>query len=116
VRSARLGPTPGSVAAVYLTLENTGERDERLLGVRSPAESSELHETVLDGDTARMEARPEGFVIPAGGTLELVPGGKHVMLVGLPGSLAVGDTLELVLQLESAGERTLLVPVEERTW
>lgn len=113
---ARLGPTPGAVAAVYLTLENLGASDERLLAVRSAAEASELHETVHEGDTARMEARPEGFALPAGGTLALVPGGKHVMLVGLPGALAVGDGLELVLVFERAGEQLVTLTVEERTW
>jgi len=116
LRSARLGPTPGAVAALYLTLENAGPGDERLVGVRSAAEASELHETVHDGETARMEARPEGFALPAGGALELAPGGKHVMLIGLPGALAVGDALELVLVFEQAGEWTVVLPVEERTW
>jgi len=116
LRSARLGPTPGSVAAVYLTLENAGPSDQRLLAVRSAAESSELHETLHEGEIARMEARPEGFPLPAGGTLELAPGGKHVMLFGLPGALSVGDSLELVLVFEPAGEMRAVLPVEERTW
>jgi len=116
LRSARLGPTPGSVAAVYFTLANVGAEDERLLAVRAPAEACELHETILSGNEAEMQARPEGFVVPAGGELELAPGGKHVMLLGLDGPLAVGDALELTLVFEQAGEQLVVLPVEERTW
>ena len=60
----------------------------------------ELHESINDNGVMKMEPHPEGFEIPAGGTLELKPGGKHVMLLGLVKPLAVGDTIELTLNFE----------------
>jgi copper(I)-binding protein len=36
------------------------------------------------------------------------------MLINLNAPLEVGDTIELTLLFENAGERTLEVPVEER--
>jgi copper(I)-binding protein len=41
----------------------------------------ELHESLLgDDDTMTMQARPDGFVIAAGETITLEPGGKHLMI------------------------------------
>jgi len=41
----------------------------------------ELHESLLGDDgTMAMQARPNGFVIAAGETITLEPGGKHLMI------------------------------------
>jgi copper(I)-binding protein len=60
-----------------------------------------------------MHHQPEGFAIPAGGTLQLAPGGKHVMLIGLTAPLAVGDTVALTLTFTHAGEMAIQAPVVE---
>ena len=53
----------------------------------------------------------EGIHVPAGGTVELAPGGFHMMLDGL-GSVAAGDRLELDLTFEHAGK--IVVQAEVR--
>lgn len=111
---ARPAPLAGGTGAVYLTVVNGTAKDEQLAAVSSPvAEAVELHETVDDNGVMRMRHEPEGFAIPAGGTLQLAPGGKHVMLIGLAAPLAVGDTITLTLTFAHAGEKVIQAPVVE---
>jgi copper(I)-binding protein len=96
-----------TAGAVYFTVVNPGSRSDRLVRVETAAAgAAETHESVEENGLVRMVARPEGFTIPAGGTLELKPGGKHVMLMGLraPGSL--GDALSVTLRFARAGAIT----------
>ncbi len=51
-----------------------------------------------------------GLAVPAGATIELRPGGTHVMISGLGGPLHAGDALKLTLKFEKSGER----PVDVR--
>ena len=108
VREPRAMLTP-SMGAVYFTVVNPGPRSDRLLRVETLAAGrAETHETVEENGVMRMKARPEGFEVPAGGTLELQPGGKHVMLVGprAPsdgGSTGSGGGIGLTLHFEHAG-------------
>lgn len=106
IHRPRATVTPGAAtAAVYLTAVDTGADGDRLIGVATgAADSATLHESVDQDGVHRMVARPEGFQVPAGGTLELAPGGKHVMLMGL-GEGAAGEdgAIELTLEFERAG-------------
>jgi protein SCO1/2 len=97
---ARLSPNAG---AVYLTIDNgTGETD-RLLSVHAPdAELAALHEVVEDKGVMQMLPRPEGFPIAPHSTLDLSPGGKHVMLMGL-GAHKASEPLALELHFQRAG-------------
>lgn len=97
----------GQTTAAYLVVEG-GAADDRLLGgAFADAARVELHETVLDGDMARMVPRPEGLVVPAGGELELAPRGAHLMLIDLRRDLAEGETVTMTLAFEGAGARTV---------
>ena len=49
--------------------------------------------------------------IPAGGTVQLAPGGYHVMLIGLTKDLNVGDTVQVTLKFEKAGDVTVTAQV-----
>lgn len=109
---ARPAPLVGGNGAIYLTLLNGLDGDVQLQSASSPAANVvELHETMDDNGVMRMIYRPEGFAIPAGGSLELKPGGKHVMLIDLVQPLAVGDTVEVSLSFDNGETTTLSVPV-----
>ena len=103
VRDPTLQWVPGSpVAAVYLEIVNPGGESDRLLRVETAAAASaETHETLVEGDTVRMEARPDGFEIPAAGSLRLEPGGKHIMLIE-PSAPADGQAMTITLHFEKA--------------
>jgi len=104
----------GDNGAAFMTITNATSQDDRVISAEtSIAQRVELHETVeLDG-VMSMIPQPDGFPLPAGATLELKPGGKHVMLMGLVNPLAPGQTYELTLNFEKAGPITIEVPVRE---
>jgi copper(I)-binding protein len=89
--------------AVYLTLLNQGGAADRLMAVTTGAAmSAEIHETLMEDGVAKM--RPvEVFDVPAGGSVELKPGGYHIMLMGLKAPLKKGDMIMLQLKFEHAG-------------
>lgn len=104
----------GDNGAAFMTITNATSQDDRVISAEtSIAQRVELHETMeLDG-VMSMIPQPDGFPLPAGATLELKPGGKHVMLMGLVNPLAPGQTYELTLNFEMAGPITIKVPVRE---
>jgi periplasmic copper chaperone A len=108
--------TPGAPnGAAFGLLVNLGGEEDTLVGASTEvAEVVELHEMVMGEDDV-MQMRPvdPGFVVPPGGYLELVPGGLHIMLINLTGPLQAGDTFDLLLEFEHAGEVTVEVPVRD---
>jgi copper(I)-binding protein len=105
---------PGqSGSAAYFTIRNAGGED-KLLTVSSPGADASLHSTSMDNGVMRM--RPiEALDIPANGTVELKPGGTHVMLMGLKQPLQAGSALELDLKFEKSGERKVMAEVRPAT-
>ena len=105
---------PGqSSAAVYLTIANRGGAD-RLVALSTPvAGSAELHGSSSQGGIARMRPLRGGLDIPARGNAVLRPGGDHVMLTGLKGSLEPGRRFELRLDFERSGRRTVPVAIAD---
>lgn len=97
--------------AVYMTLTNQGAVPDRLLKITTPAAASAgLHESAEKDGVASM--RPvEALEIPAGGSVELKPGGYHVMLMGLKAPLKKGDMIMLQLNFEHAGLVDVMVHV-----
>ncbi len=53
----------------------------------------------------------DAIEIPAGETVELVPGGLHIMLIDLVEDLEVGDRFEVTLTFEHAGDVTVTAEV-----
>ena len=73
----------------------------KLVGASSPvAGAAEIHEMKMDGEVMRMRALPDGLELPPGKTVELSPGGYHVMLLDLKQTLNAGDTVALTLTVE----------------
>jgi copper(I)-binding protein len=103
---------PGQqVGAGYLKLANQGAAD-RLMSATSPvAASVEMHTMTMEGDVMKMR-QVDGIDVPAGQTVELKPGGFHLMLMGLKAPLRAGDKLALTLKFEKAGEIVVTVNVE----
>ena len=54
-----------------------------------------------------------GIEVPAGGQVELKPGGYHVMLIGLMRDLSDGEKFPLTLQFEKGGEVTVEAEVRQ---
>lgn len=87
----------------------------RLVAARSPvAGVVEIHEMAMDGDVMKMRQIP-GLDLAAGRTMELKPGGYHVMLMSLKQPLKGGQSVPLTLIFEDERgkrfEQTLAAPV-----
>lgn len=80
----------------------TARESTRLVGVSSPvAGVAEVHEMKMDGDVMRMRAMT-GLDLPAGQTVELKPGGYHVMLLDLKVALRKDSSIPLTLVFKNA--------------
>jgi copper(I)-binding protein len=75
---------------------------QRVVGVSSPvAGVAEIHQMKMEGDVMKMS--PAGMLeLPAGRTVELKPGGLHLMLMDLKRPLAAGSTVPLTLVLRNS--------------
>lgn len=66
-------------------------------GASTAAGVVEIHEMKMDGGVMKMRAIPGGLELPAGRTVELKPGGYHVMLMDLKAPLEVGSVVPMTL-------------------
>ena len=75
----------------------TAPEGAKLVGASSPAAGvTEVHEMKMEGDVMKMRAMP--FLdLPAGKTVELKPGGYHIMLLDLKAPLAKDTTVPVKL-------------------
>lgn len=89
------------MSAAFGVLENSGTTDLTVLSAESPAASVlQLHESVVkDSGDMVMQEKKTGFIVPAGGSLELAPGGNHIMLMALTGPITAGDEVTFTLTL-----------------
>jgi len=109
----RATPPKAAAAGGFVTIENSGEAPDRLVGAASPiAGRAEIHEMRMDNGTMIMRPAEGGIEIPAGGTATLAPGGLHIMFMELKESLVEGDTVPVVLNFETAGDVEVSFSVE----
>lgn len=109
---SRATPPSANVAGGYLTIENTGTSDDRLVGIETDlSERAELHEMKMEDGVMKMRALGDGIAIPAGGTVELKPGGLHLMFMGIRHPLKEGDEVPVKLTFETAGSIEVMLKV-----
>ncbi|MEZ4498707.1 MAG: copper chaperone PCu(A)C [Thermomicrobiales bacterium] len=100
-----------SMGAVFLTIANDGDEADRLVSVKTDAAmTAEIHEVA---DEERDENAPSDRWTgdSPGERIELMPGGYHIMLIGLTGDLMPGEQFELVLTFEKAGDVTVIAQI-----
>ena len=108
----RMPPVAMPMMAGFGRIENACGEAVAVVRVRSDAFADvSLHETRIVDGVSRMRAVPR-LAVPAGGSVELKPGGLHLMLMQPRGSLEPGDVVEVVLELE--GGQTRAVELEVR--
>lgn len=105
------------MSAAFGELENTGDSDAVIVSITSDASSMmELHEVVDDGSGSMvMQQRDGGFVVPAGGSLTLEPGGFHFMLMDLTAPLVAGDEATFTVTFEDGSTMDFTAPVKDFT-
>ena len=73
-------------------ITNEGTQADRLIGITSPAARKvAIHDMVKEGDVVKMRLLDKGIEIKPGETVELVPGGKHIMFEELVAGLVAGN-------------------------
>jgi len=98
--------TPGGakIAGGYLKITNNGSSADRFVGAKSDAtDHVEIHEMSMTDGVMKMRPLPNGLEIKPGQTVELKPGGYHLMFMDLKRPLKQGDTFNATLQFEKAG-------------
>jgi len=112
----RTSPSTANAGAFYVTIKNTGNAADKLIGAKSTACGTlELHE-VVDKGGGKMEMQPiagQMVEIPAGGTVELKPGGMHMMCMMKKADFALGAKLPLTLVFEKSGEMQLEAEIKD---
>lgn len=109
VKAAEEGMTGG-----FGELANDGGTDVIVVSATSDAaERIELHETVEEDGEMVMREIDGGFVIPAGGSLDLEPGGSHLMFMGLTGPLEPGAEVTVTLTFDDDSTLEFAAPVKD---
>ena len=102
---------PGQqVAGGFMRIENKGAADQ-LISASSPvAGEVQLHEMAMDGNVMKMR-QVKDIPLPAGGAVELKPGGLHLMFMNIKAPLTAGETVPVKLKFAKAGEVEVKMPV-----
>jgi copper(I)-binding protein len=85
----------------FMTL--TAKDDAKLITASSPAAGViQVHEMKMDAGVMKMAEVKGGLDLPAGKTVELKPGGYHVMLMDLKTTLTKDSSVPLTLVFKDA--------------
>jgi len=110
---ARATPKGATIGAGYMKITNTGSEPDRLVGgSASFAGRLEVHSMTMEQGVMKMREVKDGLEIKPGETVELKPGGYHMMFVGLKQPLKQGEDLTVTLKFAKAGTVEVKYPVE----
>ncbi len=100
------------MTAAFGTIANTSSHEVTIVAASSPAAKEvQLHEVVND----KMRQVDGGFVIPAGGTLTLQPGGFHLMFMGVTSPIKAGDDVSLTITMSDKSQKTFTAVAKDFT-
>ena len=102
---------PGQPAAgAFMKIENSGSADQ-LVSASSPAAGEvQLHQMSMEGNVMKM-GQVKDIAVPANGSVDLKPGGYHIMLMNIKAPLRAGETVPVKLKFAKAGEVEVKLPV-----
>ena len=106
---------PGmKMTAGFGTLGNVTDEEIDVDSFTSPQfRDISLHLTEVTDGISRME-EVESFSLPAGESLEMAPGGYHLMLMGPLVSMVPGQVIQLEVHAADGRVFSYMVPVEKR--
>jgi periplasmic copper chaperone A len=100
----RATPNGAKVAGGYVRITNRGSTPDTLTAAAVPfAKSGDIHSMSMEGGVMKMAPVSGGLTIKPGETVELKPGGYHLMFEGLTGAPKAGETISGTLTFERAG-------------
>jgi len=110
----RLVPPVAETTAAYATLSNPGNQTITITNITAEgiAASASMHDMTMHNGMMHMAPLPS-LSIPAGQTITLQSGGKHLMLEGLKHPLKPGESIQLVLTLSDSSQQTFTATVKD---
>jgi hypothetical protein len=104
-------PPVSKITAVYMTIENSGHQSIQLVGAHCDiAGATEIH-TMEHKDGFMKMRKLDQIIVPAGGKVDLEPGGTHLMLLNLKHAPKAGDEVEVILHFEKGVTKPVLAKV-----
>jgi periplasmic copper chaperone A len=101
----RATPAGARVAGGYVKITNNGQTSDRLIGGSLPvAGEVQVHEMSMHNGIMSMRMLKDGLEIDPGKSVELKPGGYHLMFTGLREGLKEKQTIKGSLLFEKAGQ------------
>lgn len=99
--------------AGYVNIENPTDKDVEITAMESDAfERVEMHETLMQDGMMKM-VQQDSFKIPAHSSIELKPGGKHIMLITPLNQLNIGDKVELMVTFSDDKAQKIRLEVKQ---
>jgi copper(I)-binding protein len=106
-------PASVPVRAGYMTIHNPADRPASIVGARSEAFASvEIHQTRMQDGMMRMDPVPK-LEIDAGGSVQLAPGGLHLMMMQPAEPTRPGQILRITLEYGDGSEQGLELTVRK---
>lgn len=113
---SRATPPGAPVAGGYLKLTNTGSEPDTLVAATLEAAGRvEIHEMAVVDGVMKMRPLADGIALAPGATVELKPGGYHIMFMNLKRGLVKGDKVKGTLEFRKAGKVEVEYAVEALT-
>lgn len=115
LRDAHARIMPGAqVGAAYVRITNAGKEPDRLTAVSTPiAGKAEIHSMTDDNGVMKMRPVADVIEVKPGETVELKPGGLHIMLTDLKSAPKPGESIPLTLIFQKAGAQTVTATVDK---
>lgn len=110
---ARAVPPGQPNSASFMTLTNHSDSDHAIVAALSSVSSIvQLHTHTNDGGMMKMR-QIEKIVIPAGKTIELKPGGLHIMLMNLQKKLVPNENVTVTLLFADGSSSIIIAPIRK---
>ena len=102
---------PGQAAAGgFMKITSNGTADQLISATSPVSDDVQLHTMIMDGNVMRMREVKQ-IEVPANGTVELKPGGLHLMFINIKAPLKAGEAVPVKLKFAKAGEVEVKMPV-----
>ena len=101
IEGAWVKASKGGMTGVFGKITNSGDKPVKITSASSTAtDTVQLHTTTKGSDGGTKMEQVHEFTIEPGATLELKPGGDHIMLMDMSCSLAAGGATTVTVKTE----------------
>lgn len=106
-------PPAVPVRAGYMTIHNAQANEVSIVAISSDAFASvEIHRSIAEDGMMRMEAVPT-LVIEPDSTVQLAPGGLHLMMMNPAEPTKPDDVLQIVIEFDDGSTQSLNMTVKK---